>query len=349
MPRISRKLSLLVALACSVAGAGLSATPAAAQILSAPKDLSKYPFLKVKELRKMYGDAQSRYVKIGDLTIHYKDEGPRDAPVLLMVHGSESSMRTYDRETELLKDRYRIVRIDLPSYGLSDGPTDKSLETLQPTDIPIGVLDELGITKVTYVGVSSGGTMGMYLAARRPDMVERLILSNTPSDPVDVSHLEMSQEFLDAVAKAQETGWRGPDFWDLFLTYFAGDGSRISEQTKKEYFDFYRRFPEKHLVGLIARIGDGKQAAVEMAKVKTPTLLIWGTADPLLPESAADAIARYLKNAQISRVLMPDVGHYPPLEVPDRFAQLVAAYVEAGTPLLPTQAIAQDTEAAPQP
>jgi len=72
-----------------------------------------------------------------------------------------------------------------------------------------------------------------------------------------------------------------------------------------------------------------------MAKVRKPTLLLWGGADPLLPESALDAITRYLSGAQISKVVMPDVGHYPPLEVPDRFAQLIAAYVEAGTPNLP--------------
>ena len=64
-------------------------------------------------------------------------------------------------------------------------------------------------------------------------------------------------------------------------------------------------------------------------------VLLWGGADPLLPESAVNAIARYLSNAQISKVIMPDVGHYPPLEVPDRFAQLIAAYAEAGTPNLP--------------
>ncbi len=338
MPRTFRKFPVLATLACSAAALGLMPICASAQTAPTASQDAQHPYLTVKQLRAMYGDAQSKYMKIGGLTIHYKDEGPRDAPVLLMVHGSESSMRTYDRETEILKKRYRIVRIDLPSYGLSDGPTDEAMAKLQPTDIPIGILEGLGIKKVTFIGVSSGGTMGMYLAARRPDLVERLILSNTPSDPVDTSHLVMPKAFLDAVARAKQTGFRDQDFWDQFLTYFAGDGARISEQTKKEYYDFYRRYPEKNLIGLIARIGDGKEATVEMAKVKVPTLLIWGTADPLLPKSAADAIERYLKNAQISRVLMPDVGHYPPLEVPDRFAQIVAAYIEAGTPNLPKPA-----------
>ena len=83
---------------------------------------------------------------------------------------------------------------------------------------------------------------------------------------------------------------------------------------------------------VLARIGDGKQATIEMAKVTAPTFLIWGTGDPLLPKSAADTTERYLANAPISVALMPDVGHYPPLEVPDRFARLIADYVEAIVP-----------------
>lgn len=294
-----------------------------------------HPYLTLAQLRAKYEDKQSRYFTVGGLKIHYKDEGPRNAPVLLMVHGSESSLRTWDVIAQKLKGRYRVVRLDLPSYGLSDGPTDEALKVLVPTDVPIGLLNHLKIRKATFVGVSSGGTMGMYMAARRPDMVERLILSNTPSDPVDTSHLKLSQGLIDAMARAKDTGFRDADFWVQFLNYFAGDAKRMSAQTHREYYDFYRRVPEKNLIGLIARIGDGKQATIEMAKVRKPTLLLWGAADPLLPESALNAITRYLANAQISKVVMPDVGHYPPLEVPERFAQMIAAYVEAGTPNLP--------------
>lgn len=312
----------------AVAQAAPAATPA----------ISPKPYLTVDQLRKTYADKDSRFFTVGGLKIHYKDEGPRNGPALLMVHGSESSLRTWDVIAKKLKARYRIIRLDLPGYGLSDGPTDESLKTLVPTDVPIALLDHVGVRKVTFAGVSSGGTMGMYMAARRPDLIERLILSNTPSDPVDTSHLKLSAGLKAAMDRAQQTGFRDQDFWSHFLTFFAGDPARISVQTQKEYYDFYRRVPEKNLIGLIARIGDGKQATIEMAKVRKPVLLLWGTADPLLPESALNAIGRYLSNAQISRVSMPDVGHYPPLEVPDRIAQMIVAYIEAATPILPAEA-----------
>ena len=303
--------------------------PVAAQS-AAPAAMVVSPYLTIDELRAKYGDADSRYLTIGGMEVHYKDEGPRDAPVLLMVHGSQSSLRQWDRITEILKPRYRIIRFDIPGYGLSGRVSDEAATTVQPLDIPEGLLAHLGVSKLTFVGVSSGGTMGMYLAAKRPELVERLIISNTPSDPVVTTHLVMPQSFLDAQARNKAQGFADRNFWDEYLSYFAGDPSRISAQTRAEYYDLNRRTPEKHPIAMVARIGDGVQAKVEMAKVTAPTFLVWGGADALLPEAAADAVERYLVNAPISRVIMPDVGHYPPTEVPDRFAQWIAAFVEAG-------------------
>lgn len=311
----------------------LPITGAFAQTAANAPDSPTTPRLTVAQLRAKYGDKQSRYMPVKGMDIHYKDEGPRRAPVLLMIHGSQSSLRTWDRITTLIKKRYRIIRLDIPGYGLSSSATDEAAKTVQPVEVVEGLLDGLGVKKVSAaVGVSSGGTMAMYLAAKRPELVERLILSNTPSDPVDTSHLVPSPGFKAAQERTRQTGYQDLDFWDQYLSFFSGDPARISAKTKAEYWDFNRRGPEKHPVAMVARIGDGKQATIEMARITTPTFLVWGSGDPLLPEAAVTAITRYLKNATISKVLMPDVGHYPPLEVPDRFARWIETYVEAGVP-----------------
>ncbi|RVU06953.1 alpha/beta hydrolase [Novosphingobium umbonatum] len=334
---MSRLLALALAstLGPALSFAALSfAAPLHAQGAAAAA-LPKPEYLTVEQLRAKYRDPASRFMTIKGVEVHYKDEGPRGAPVLLMVHGSVSTLRTWDATTARLKTRYRIIRFDIPGYGLSGRISDEVAANVQPLDITEGLVDALGVKKLTFVGVSSGGTMGMYLAAHRPELVERLILSNTPSDPVKYDHLVMPQSFIDATARTKaNNGFQDMDFWNNYLSYFAGDPKRISAKTRAEYYDFNRRVPEKYPIALVARIGDGKQATIEMAKVKAPTLLLWGNADPLLPEAAANAITRYLGSATISRVLMNDVGHYPPLEVGDRIAQLIAAYVEAGTPKL---------------
>lgn len=311
------------------------AAPGLAQLAATAPDSPQTPRLTVAQLRARYGDGQSRYMTVKGMEIHYKDEGPRNAPTLLMIHGSQSSLRTWDRITVLLKKRYRIIRFDIPGYGLSSPATDEAARSVKPVEVTEGLLEQLGVKRLAAaVGVSSGGTMAMYLAAKRPEMVERLILSNTPSDPVDTSHMVQTPAFLAAQERVKKTGYQDLDFWNQYLSFFSGDPARINAKTRAEYWDFNRRAPEPYPIAMVARIGDGKQAAIEMAKIKAPTFLVWGAGDPLLPEAAVNAITRYLSNATISKVLMPDVGHYPPLEVPDRFARWIETYVEAGVPLV---------------
>jgi pimeloyl-ACP methyl ester carboxylesterase len=249
-----------------------------------------------------------------------------------MAHGSEGSLRTYDRIVAGLKREYRIIRFDVPGYGLSDGATADAAASALPTDVPAKLLATLRVKDVTCLGVSSGGTMCLYLAARHPQLVRRLILSNMPSDPVRTDHMVQPERFLAAQRRAAETGYRDRNFWDQFLSFFAGDPARISARTRLEYYDFNRRAVEPYPHAMVARIGDGIEARAMMRTVTAPTLLIWGGRDQLLPIAASDTLASYLPNVPLSRLIMPDVGHYPPLESPERFAALVRAYLEQALP-----------------
>lgn len=302
-----------------------------AQTIPAASSIDDPRYLSVEQLRARYQDKTGRFTTIKGVEIYYKDEGK--GPVLLMVHGSASSMRTWDHIVAKLKSRYRIIRFDVPGMGLSGGASDEVAANVTPVDIPIGLLEKLGVQKVTYVGVSSGGTLGMFLAAKRPDMVERLILSNTPADRVTYGHMAQPDSFTRAQADVKKVGgFQSQNFWNEYLTYFAGDPNRFSTKMRGEYYDFNRRVPEKHPLVLIAQIGDGVVANQLMAQIVAPTLLIWGGKDQLLTVPAMKSLEAHLQKAQVSAVIMPDVGHYPPVEVPERFAQLVAAYIEAVVP-----------------
>ncbi|MBB5686680.1 alpha/beta fold hydrolase [Sphingobium boeckii] len=311
------------------------ATAIAAMMLISPSSHaappeSGTPYLSVAQLRGLYDDPAGHIAVIEGMEVYYKDEGK--GPAILMVHGSRSSLRQWDDVAAKLTDRYRVIRYDIPAAGLSGTVTDAQAAAVQPTDIAEKLLAQLGVDHITFVGVSSGGTLGMYLAAKRPDLVDRLIMANTPADPVKTDHLKPTPSWAQALQRAADTKFEDQDYWKEYLTFFSGDGRRIGPAKIKAYYDLNRRNPEKHMIALVAKIGDGKAAKVAMAQVKAPTLLIWGGADPLLTPPAANALERYLTGTQVSKIFMPDVGHYPPLEAPERFAQIVAAYIEAATP-----------------
>lgn len=312
-----RSFTLAVAMAC-----GFAACPVAAQV----EQPSAKPYLTLAELRARYADPDGRTTTIDGVEVYYKDEG--SGPVLLMVHGSESTLKTWDVITRMLKGRYRIIRYDIPPQGLSGAVPDEALARLKPTDIAEQLLARLGVQRITFVGVSSGGTLGVQLAAKRPGLVERLVIANAPSDPVVTTHLPPSPSFDLAQAEARRTGFKSRFFWDEFLTYFAGDGARFTPAIREQYYDFGRRLPEKNNLGLIAKVADHEKAVEAMRGVEAPTLLIWGGADHLLPASAAETMARYLSHAAVSKVILPDVGHYPPVEAPERFARILATWLE---------------------
>lgn len=286
--------------------------------------------LTLQELRAKYADPVGKIAVVGGVEVYYKDEGK--GPVILMVHGSQSTLKTWDYIAPRFTDRYRVIRYDVPAQGLSGTVTDEHMQRLQPVDIAEGLLAQLGVDKVTFVGVSSGGTLGVYLAAKRPEMVERLILSNAPADTVTTGHLPPSAEFQEQQRIAKETGLRNRNYWSAFLDYFSGDPSRLSADIREQYYDFNRRASEPHLIGLVAKVADQEKAKAAMKAVKAPTLLIWGAKDLLLPVPAGKALAGYLSGTDVSMMVMPDVGHYPPLESPERFAKILETYMEAATP-----------------
>jgi pimeloyl-ACP methyl ester carboxylesterase len=286
--------------------------------------------LTLAELRAKYADPVGKIAVIGGVEVYYKDEGA--GPAILMVHGSQSTLKTWDFIAPRLTDRYRVIRYDVPAQGLSGTVTDEHMRRLQPVDIAEGLLAQLGVDKVTFVGVSSGGTLGVYLAAKRPEMVERLVLSNAPADTVTTGHLPPSEEFQEQQRIAKETGLRNRNYWSAFLDYFSGDPARLSADIREQYYDFNRRAPEPHLIGLVAKVADQEKAKAAMKAVKAPTLLIWGAKDLLLPVPAGKALAGYLSGTDVSMMVMPDVGHYPPLESPERFTKILEAYMEAATP-----------------
>ena len=318
-------ISLLLLSACISTGA--NPAPVAAQQHQVD---SGNPVLSLADLRARFADDQSRYITIHGMELHYKDEGT--GPVLLLLHGSQSSLRTYDRITILLQDRYRIIRLDLPGYGLSSQVAPAAIGKVAPVEVVEEFVDRLGIDRLSAVGVSSGGTMAAFLAARRPELVEQLVLSNMPSDRYDASHLVMPESFLAAQKRFAHTGRYDRNFWEEYLRYFAGNPARMTDEKIDEYYAFGLRPNDPNLLAMVAQVGDGVAAQAEFAKITAPTLLIWGTADPLLPESASAALAGHLSQTTVSRVLLNDVGHYPPLEAPDRFAAIMATWLENSVP-----------------
>ncbi len=316
----------LLALLCSVL---LSAS-----VSAAGPEVDAPPWLSLQALRELYRSPLDRVVDIEGVEVYYRDEGR--GPAVLLIHGSQSTMRTYDELASRLRDRFRVVRYDVPPNGLSGPIPEAALGKLRPSDVPARLLAKLGIAKASVVGVSSGGTTGIFLAAEHPQLVERLVISCAPADPVDMSTLRKTPAMLEAERRHGDymdySRTKPKAFWRTYVDFYSAEPGRISDAVVQQMYDFSRRTPERNTTALTGVVADQPKAIAAMNAVRQPVLLLWGAADPLLPPSAAHALARHLKNASLSMLMIPDASHYPPIEIPDRYAAILETYLTQVTP-----------------
>lgn len=324
-PRRSASATALVLAWLAAAGSFATGDTAAA----APP-----PRLTLSELRKLYASPADRMLVVDGVEVVYRDEGA--GPAILLIHGSQSTLRTWDEVARRLSDRYRVIRYDVPPNGLSGPVPDRVVGQLRPSDVPARLLEHLGVASATVVGVSSGGTTGIFLAAEHPRLVERLVVSCAPSDPVDLSKLQKTPALLEAervhgdYMDYSRTKPRG--FWRTYVDFYSAVPGRIPEAIVQQMYDFTRRVPERHVTALTGVVADQPRAIAAAGAVRQPVLLLWGAADPLLPPAAAQSLARRLTSASVSVLMVPDASHYPPMEIPDRFALMLDAYIRAATP-----------------
>lgn len=312
----------------------LSAIPASAQNTPEPQTIS------VAELTARYRLPESRFVNLLGTRIHYIDVGK--GPVLVLTHGSSSSLRTFAPMIARLSRRYRVIAWDEPNMGLS-GPPPQSLydRPLYPVLVLESLLDHLNVGRANLAGVSSGGAISFYYAARNPDKVERLILSNTPTGRADGKGMALSAALAREIAASTPASgrrskiFRPRSYWRAYFDFYTGEPHRADERMVDEYYDMNRRPAAADRLAIVEALDDEKLTAEALAKVRVPVLLVWGARDPVLPISSAATLRDRLMNAQVSTVIMPDVGHYPPLESPGRFGDIVDSFIADVTPYRP--------------
>ncbi|WP_329529592.1 alpha/beta fold hydrolase [Streptomyces sp. NBC_01462] len=248
--------------------------------------------------------------------IYVCQDGPHDAPALLLIHGTASSTRSWDPMVPLLTGSHRVIRIDLLGHGRSAKPADRSY-AIPDQARRVGVaLDRLGVEDVIAVGHSSGGVVAIALAEQRPDLVTALALVNTgPS--------------LDAFI-APEPAATGPSQWpptDEQLRRFASTGfSRAGYRIPEELLDDVRGMTSHTFTATMrATRAYLEQRALpdRLMVLGKPLLVIFGEDDRRWRSSSASDY-RAVPGATVE--LLPGLGHSPLLEDPPRAATPLLAF-----------------------
>ncbi len=128
---------------------------------------------------------ESRFAELPAGRMHYLDEGPREAPALIMLHGNPTWSFYYRNLIKGLAGRHRVIAPDHLGCGLSDKPQDYAYTLDHHIENLSALVDHLELRSATFVLHDWGGAIGMGLAVRRPELAERFVIFNTAAFPAD--------------------------------------------------------------------------------------------------------------------------------------------------------------------
>ena len=287
--------------------------------------------LSLAELREMYATPQSQFVDIAGMSVHYMDEGEGD-PIVL-IHGSEGTLHTWDGVVAGLKDRYRMIRMELPGRGLTEaaGPNDVA-EDVTLHGMIMELLDHVGVEGPFHlIGQSSGGTIATRVAASYPDRVSKLVVMNMPSAPVSVPRSARPPEVRRAMMLNDDLlKFRTWGFWETYYTYLWGQPERLGDDLITMMYDQNRRVRGPLARPLIPANFSPDQANRNLGGVTTPTLVIWAMSDPVLPPQQLEELTSRMTQAPKTIHELPLTGHFPSLEAPDLILPPIAKFLAEG-------------------
>ena len=283
----------------------------------------------VAELKAKYANAESEFVDLGGgLTVHLRDEGPQDAPAIILLHGSNSQLQTWDEWTAKLKGKYRIIRLDLPGHGIT-GPDPKDDYSIAAS---ISVIDRLaanrGLTHFTLGGNSMGGGISYGYALAHREKLDGLILVDAAGAP-DNSKKELPIGFRimqTPIINQIATVITPRSFVEKSLRSSVSRAGYIDAAEVDLYWNMLRR-PGNRQATLkrFAAFANRDRNPKPVANLNIPTLILWGQEDKLIPVAAVPWFEKQFRD-HVTHI-NPGTGHLPMQEVAGQSGDDVAAWM----------------------
>jgi len=291
-----------------------------AGLLSVLLVIGREPDRDSEALKARYANAASRFLELAPGTVvHVRDEGPRDGRAVLLLHGSNASLHTWEPwATRLTAAGYRVVTLDLPAHGLSGPVPSRDYSNAAYVDVVEALVDRLELGRLVVGGNSMGGGVAWSFAVKHPARVAGLVLVDSTGQPAPqdssppigftLAKVPVAREILASVTprfiiersllqsvsvKDIVTSEMVDRYWELLLY----PGNR---EATLDRFSQYAPMPD----------GDALRG------LDVPALVIWGAEDRLIPVASAQWFAERLSKVRVS--ILDGVGHIPMEEAPDR-------------------------------
>jgi 3-oxoadipate enol-lactonase len=238
-------------------------------------------------------------------------DGPSDAPVVLLSNSLGTTLEMWEPQVPALSERFAVLRYDHPGHGTSADATASSVEALARG--VLGILDERGLERVSFCGLSLGGAVGMWLAMHEPARIDRLALACTSA------RFGVRENWLARAATVRAEGVEAVA--DAVLQLWFTERTRIDRPAfVRAYREMMVSAAREGYAGCCEALADWDPGD-ELAVIRAPTLVLAGSEDPVTPPAQGESVARHIAGARLS--VLDGAGHLANLEEPEAFNRLL--------------------------
>ncbi|NKB44352.1 MAG: alpha/beta fold hydrolase [Alphaproteobacteria bacterium] len=274
-----------------------------------------------------YSSPDSKFLSIDGVRFHYRDEGPRDAPAVLLVHAHWASLIMWDEWASALSNEYRVVRFDMAGHGLTgidpsgDYTLERGVELLEKFN------KALDLERFDIVGTSLGGTHAIHYTIKNPEHVDRLVLLNPGALNAGVRGRDTASAlpwWIDALTLITPQS-----FFQFMLEGGYGDSNAVPKVVVSRWHELQmgadhrnaelertRQYVSGDIVGMICSLS-------------VPTLIMWGEDNPVVTVDQAYEFIELLENAPNKQLaIYPGLGHMAVLEDPTITSRDIKSFLD---------------------
>jgi pimeloyl-ACP methyl ester carboxylesterase len=286
------------------------------------------PDRSVDSLKARWAAPPSHFVALQGMQVHVRDEGPRDDPTpIVLIHGTSASLHTWDGWVAALSPLRRVIRMDLPGFGLTGPAPDGNYSMARYTGFMRELLDMLKIDQAVLAGNSLGGGIAWQTALAHPSRVSQLVL-------VDATGYPLQPQSIPIGFRLAQMSWLAPLTQKILprsmiaasMRNVYGQPDKVSPALVDRYYELTLR--EGNRASLTQRFqyrSSDTALAGQISQLSLPTLILWGSEDRLIPLDHAQRFHQDIAGSQL--LVFQGLGHVPHEEDPEASVQAVKSFL----------------------
>jgi len=279
-------------------------------------------------LERRWAPTPSQFIQVAGVRLHIRDTGPRDGPAVLLIHGFGSSLHTWEAWAPLLENRFRLVALDLPGFGLTGPDPTGDYSDERSVAVFVALLDRLGIGQAAVVGSSMGGRIAWRFAAAEPARVSKLVLMAPDGFARFGREYGRTPERLPWLMRLLPYTAPKPLLERTMRNAYAVPGTLTDAVVERYHAMLLAPGVRRAILDRVLQTRLLQPEPI-LATIRAPVLLLWGERDGAVPASHAADYERVLPDART--IILPGIGHVPMEEAPEASARALRAFLDGET------------------